>query len=280
LGRTVGSPLAELRVGELEDPALSAGAERVWRIEEVGQELWVDANGESWLTVEGKTALRMDASLGLVRLHPMAEALSLQLLTTFVMPRVAQQAGAVVVHAASFAREGRAIVVCAESGGGKSSLVVAMADRGWRVLSEDLTTISVGASGAGVWPGPPWVRLHPDTIVPPGWQRRFTAGDKIGWSLEGKMADRPAALVSLVFLQPPGGERPTWDALVPAAAVAGLARHLPWTGDPHERAARLFPGAVRLAGSAPARTLRLPSSPSWATLAADELVADELGQDD
>jgi hypothetical protein len=204
----------------------------------------------------------------------MGEAIALQLLTTFVIPRLAQETGAVVVHAASFAREGRAIVVCAESGGGKSSLVVAMAAHGWRVLSEDLTAISVGAAGAAVWPGPPWVRLHPDALVPSGWHSCFTAGDKTGWSLEGKMAEQPASLAGLVFLEAPGGPRPTSDSLAPAAAVAGLARHLPWTGDPEERASRLFPGAVRLAGAAPARTLRLPVSSSWATLAADELGRD------
>ena len=275
LGRTVGTPLTQLRVGELAEPAVAAGAVRLWQINEVGQELWAAADGQSWLTVEGNTALRMDPSLREVLLRPMREAAALQLLTTFVVPRLAQQAGAVVVHAASFARDGRAIAVCAGSGGGKSSLTVALAERGWSVLSEDLTTIVVEPAGAWVWPGPPWVRLSPETVLPPGWHPRFTAPDKTGWGLEERMADRPAALAALVFLEPPGGAKPSWETLVQPATLARLARHLPWTGDPEQRAAQLFPGAVRLAGSVPARTLRLPISPDWAALAADE-----LGQDD
>ena len=270
LGRAVGAPLARLRVGTLEESLEFAAAQRLWRIDEAGQELWLDSDGQSWLTVEGVTGLRMDLRLGEVRLRPMSEAVALQLLTTFVVPRAAQEAGAVVVHAASFARAGRAIAVCAESGGGKSSLIVAMAERGWTVLSEDLTAIDIDAGAARVWPGPPWVRLGPEAGVPAGWQHRFVGPDKTGWSLEGRMADGPVALGSLVFLQSPGGDKPVWGTVRPAAAVAALARHLPWTGDPAERAARLFPDAVRLAGSAPARTLRLPIASGWASLAAEE----------
>jgi hypothetical protein len=270
LGRAVGAPLARLQVGTLDESLDLADAERLWRIDEVSQELWLDGDGRSWLTVEGVIGLRMDLRLGEVRLRPMREAAALQLLTTFVVPRLAQAAGAVVVHAASFARAGRAIAVCAESGGGKSSLIVAMAEGGWTVLSEDLTAIDIDSGGAWVWPGPPWVRLGPEAIVPAGWQHRFVAPDKTGWSLDGRMADRPIALGSLVFLESPGGDKPVWGTVLPAATVAALARHLPWTGDPADRAARLFPDAVRLAGSAPARTLRLPISSEWASLAAEE----------
>jgi len=48
-----------------------------------------------------------------------------------------------VIHAAAVEREGRAAILPAPSGGGKSTLCAALINRGWRLLSDELTLVSL-----------------------------------------------------------------------------------------------------------------------------------------
>lgn len=48
------------------------------------------------------------------------------------------------IHAACVAREGRAVVLCGDSGAGKTSLAYACARRGWTFLSDDATHVIRG----------------------------------------------------------------------------------------------------------------------------------------
>jgi hypothetical protein len=54
---------------------------------------------------------------------------------------------------------GRSVGILGTSGAGKSTALLALLDRGWRLVSDDI--ISFDASGLVV-PGPPFIRLEPD----------------------------------------------------------------------------------------------------------------------
>jgi hypothetical protein len=64
------------------------------------------------------------------------------------------------MHAACVAREGRAIVLCGDSGAGKTSLAYACARRGWTFLSDDATHIIRGRSDHAVVGRPYRIRFR------------------------------------------------------------------------------------------------------------------------
>jgi hypothetical protein len=55
--------------------------------------------------------------------------------------------------------------------------------------------------------------------------------------------------------------------LAPPEALAVLARHAVWLGEPDERASQLFPRCVHLLGAVPAASMRVPLDPGWLDLA-------------
>lgn len=77
-----------------------------------------------------------------------------------VLPRIAILCGAAVVHAASAAREGGAVMLVGDSGAGKSTLSAALGRAGWDVLSDDITALWIdrevaaapSTTGMCVWP--------------------------------------------------------------------------------------------------------------------------------
>jgi hypothetical protein len=80
-----------------------------------------------------------------------------------------QHRGDVPLHAAAVEIEGRALVLAAHGRGGKTTLALAFHSLGFRVLTEDLACIRPGPAPA-LLPGPPWLRVRPDTLshVPEG----------------------------------------------------------------------------------------------------------------
>ncbi len=96
------------------------------------------------------------------------------------------QRGIAVVHAAAAVRDDRAVLVAGDSAAGKSTLLAALIARGWRMLADDLTPVTLndeslpialptfpelilwedalerlGAASAGQTPLPPPVRSRP-----------------------------------------------------------------------------------------------------------------------
>jgi hypothetical protein len=65
------------------------------------------------------------------------------------------------LHAAAIRRNGRAVLLAAPSGTGKSTLVYAVARQGWEVLAEDMVWLQ-GDPRLRVWGNPGPVRLPPD----------------------------------------------------------------------------------------------------------------------
>jgi hypothetical protein len=80
-----------------------------------------------------------------------------------VMAALLHQRGNVVLHAGAVAGEEGATVISGESGAGKSTVLADLAARGFPLLSDDVTALSVGPDGeTEVIPGPSSVHLCGD----------------------------------------------------------------------------------------------------------------------
>jgi hypothetical protein len=94
--------------------------------------------------------------------------------------------GDLSLHAASVEVDGKAIVLMAHGARGKSTLAAAFAQRGHRVLAEDLTCITYGGGPACVVPGPATLRLRGDVAsrldVPSA--RRLPGADRARFALD------------------------------------------------------------------------------------------------
>ena len=131
------------------------------------------------------------------------ERAAADLLVPAVWSVVLAARGCETLHGCAVERDGRAVAVLGASGSGKSTAALALLDRGWRAVTDDL--LALDAAGNAV-PGPAFVRLCPD-------RGAGRAGD---WDAAGKL--RVAATAS------PGP--------VPLAAIVVLA-------DEHDRCAPL-----------------------------------------
>lgn len=65
------------------------------------------------------------------------------------------QRGELPLHASAVThpRDGRTLLIAGASGAGKSTTAAAFARRGWKVLNDDLSRLTVAESGTLVWPG-------------------------------------------------------------------------------------------------------------------------------
>ncbi|HLJ56531.1 MAG TPA: hypothetical protein VKT77_15940 [Chthonomonadaceae bacterium] len=76
---------------------------------------------------------------------PCEEAIA-EMLVHRILPRVAQLRGAHVLHASVVARDGKAAVLCAASGHGKSTLAAYLtSQRGWQLLADDACAFRIEA---------------------------------------------------------------------------------------------------------------------------------------
>jgi hypothetical protein len=75
---------------------------------------------------------------------------------------LAPSLGVIGLHAGCVARRGKAILLAAPSGVGKSTISVALALRGWSLLSDDWTFVTDAANGLSVWGMQTSLKLLPD----------------------------------------------------------------------------------------------------------------------
>jgi hypothetical protein len=271
IGTASGSPIADalVRVGDVPPPQ---GPE-LWRLHaevttegvkrEVDRWLCEHAGGVLGVHASAGPALTVDPASNEICIEEGEEHVVLQLLTSFALPLVLNTHGVLAVHASACARDGAALVVSGESGSGKSSTLVRMIDEGWQAVSEDVCAIDLRDGVPRVWPGPPWVRRVHGEGGPAGSVPRFETPDKTAWDIAPAQAGGPLPVAGVVFLEPPGGERPQWDPVPQAEVVRVLARHAAWLRDPAEAPRSLFPLAMRLAGAVRVARLRLPHTSGW-----------------
>ena len=107
------------------------------------------------------------------------------------------------VHAAVVERDGRCLLIAAESGTGKSTLTFALQSRGWRYLSDELAPIDI--SQCSVWPYRHALCLkslppEPYALLPPHIATDRTLHVPAN-RLNSVTSDEPQPLGGLVFLQ-------------------------------------------------------------------------------
>jgi hypothetical protein len=265
-GHGSSDPAGFLAIDGVCPAAVPPGAALLWTAEVDGHDathaMWRDPDLGLILTIAGRVVLRVDLDRRVAGVGDVSPAVGLQLISTFAIPLAAQRWGAFVLHAACFARDDEALVVCAESGTGKSSLVVALADAGWQPLSEDMVALDTRVPGTvSAWPGPPWVRVTPGEPGPAGAPISFETADKAAFRLE--VVDRPVRVRELVLLDRPHDEPTVWQSVSRAEVIGALSHHAPWFEEPARRGEELFRRAVQLAGMVPARRLTLRRSADW-----------------
>ena len=95
-----------------------------------------------------------------------------------------QQRGLTTFHASALATEAGAVLFAGPSGIGKSSLLAALLDRGYCMLSDDVTSGTLDAAmRITVLPAFPCMRLPADTLDMVGWRERAQAWEGLEKSL-------------------------------------------------------------------------------------------------
>jgi hypothetical protein len=113
--------------------------------------------------------------------------------------------GHVPLHAASVEVEGRGLVIAAPGRFGKTTLASAFLARGGRLLSEDLTCVTL-ASPPAILPGPALARLRPDSyqrLAFPGTRVVFETKDRVYLEMDESIrgTSDPVPLFGIVFLR-------------------------------------------------------------------------------
>jgi hypothetical protein len=232
-----------------------------------------DADGVLVMTGSRGPALQVDPASATITIDDGDEPAQLQLLATFGLPLVLQSTGALIVHGSSCSRGDQTVVICGDSGSGKSSALVGLVDAGWTAVTEDLCAIDFRGGVPTVWPGPPWVRVGRGRPGPAGSARRFAGSDKTGWDLSGNQTAEARPLTQVVLLDAPGGDAPSLTPVPNATAIRALAPHAVWLGDNDERGPRLFGPTAELAAKVPTFRLRLPRRDSWLDAVPDLLAS-------
>ena len=170
---------------------------------------------------------------------------------------------ALVLHGSAATRGDRGVVVCGESGTGKSSLLVALIDDGWTPITEDMGVITSRGRIAEMWPGPPWVRLHRGQAGPRGAAVAFDGIDKTAWTASPPR--QPVPLTHLVVLQPPGGDAPTIESVNPGQMVGMTLPSAVWlVDDPSTRVRGAFGPLASFTSRVTPLRLRMPRRDTWA----------------
>jgi hypothetical protein len=252
------------------------GGDRIWRLAgEVSlpdgpraydQELVRTGDSTFELRTE-HSALGVDAAAGVLIVDAPTESLVSQLVATYGLPLLLEDAPAVVLHACAAVPPDRdsAVVVCARSGTGKSTLIRGFLEAGWRAVTEDVCAIDLRSTRPVVWPGPPWLRRAGEG--PRGSSHLYDLPDKSVWDISSSLTDLPMPVGHLVFLEPAGGHAVEWHPISGGSAMADLAAATIRLSNPTRRAELMFGATARVARSAPSARLRLPVSADWFAVA-------------
>jgi hypothetical protein len=200
-----------------------------------------------------------------------SEGLALQLVTTYGLPLLLETAPALVLHACAAVPPGgdSAVVVCARSGTGKSTLVLALLAAGWRAVSEDVSTLDLRGSHPLVWPGPPWLRRAGGG--PAGSASLYELPDKTAWDISPQLVEHPVRVARIVFMDTAGGDDIQWSPVAGGRAIGALAASSMWLSDPSRRAEATFGASAHIAARVPSLRLRLPVSDDWSARAEERL---------
>jgi hypothetical protein len=290
IGRELGwlrePPPRAVRVDVAAAVPRASGAELVWQLVEPAEfglpaittQTWREPDGSTWLGNTLNMEVRVDYGRSVITIAPREgnRQILLEGLASVALPLLAQDAGALVIHGAAVAHEGRGTLLTAVGGSGKSSLLMALVARGWAAISEDQCAIDWDADGRHrVWPGPSWVRLKHgvaprDLVV--GTAPRFEAVDKRAWHLGDWIAHEPVTLDQIVFLEQPGGDTVLWESVSPQEAVQRLVKQATWFQDDAAFVPTSLPQVIRVTREVPAFRMRIPFREDWLDYAVPRLL--------
>lgn len=276
LGWLEEQPPLSVHVEVADDVPRAPDAELVWELTEppgfglpaITSQTWQERDGH-WVGNTLNMSLRIDYGRNTITVASKGgnRQVILEALASIALPMVAQRNGFLVLHASAAASGGKAVMLCAQSGSGKSSLLMGLSAAGWDAVSEDQCSIEImSAPAARIWPGPSWVRLKhgsPPPALVADRAPRFEALDKVGWDLGDRVAHAPARLSRIVLLEPPGGGDVVWERLPEPAVIGGLLRQATWMKRQDEYAATVLPALAKLAMDVEGFRMRVPRRPDW-----------------
>jgi hypothetical protein len=139
------------------------------------------------------------------------------------------QRGLVPLHANAIEIGGKAVAFSGRSGAGKSTLAAWFADRGHRVLCDDVCAIGFAEDGTPIaWPGIPRLRLWQDAVLRSGrgvdsYERSFDGQDKYDVPTGVEPSAEPLPLAACYLLaEADEGEPASIRTLTGTAAVEAL----------------------------------------------------------
>jgi hypothetical protein len=140
--------------------------------------------------------------------------------TLFVV--LCQQRGLLPLHASAVINGRGVVAFVARSGQGKSSLAAHLAQRGFRVVGDDICLIDSSAEQAMVIPVAPWLKLWRNSLemlgsATDGLERVFSEDDKYRLPLEGPLAREP--IHKIVFLDSTGHSAPQLEEVTAIEAI-------------------------------------------------------------
>lgn len=158
-----------------------------------------------------------------------------------------------VLHAAVFGGPSGVVVLCGDTGAGKSTISAAAARRGWWHLSDDLALVDVSHGAVTPYPRPLMLRAGSQDVLggmpewsaaSPAGHERFTAVDRFvpASALGAVIPSGPQPLVALGFLQ--RGPQAAVQPLRRAQTLHALTVH---SANLPDRGAAEFDELVRLA---------------------------------
>lgn len=101
----------------------------------------------------------------LVSPHPGADKASIQLfLNGSIFGALLHQQGAIPFHGCSFEYEGKGIIICGNSGVGKSSVTAAFCQKGAHFINDDITPVFLEKDGAKIIPINTKIKLWDDSL--------------------------------------------------------------------------------------------------------------------
>lgn len=196
-----------------------------------------------------------------------------------VMRTILARGGRLSFHAAALVRDGRAVLIAANKGAGKSTLSWALQQQGWRLFSDDLSCVSEIDGRWNVYPGHRQTKLSRDTAAALGHvgtelASRFdenpedvahiVGADKCVLPADTSPVAGAAPVAGFLFLNPrdPKASGIHSRPVTGVEKVALLVNHA--TRNPLTPGPGLSPGLQsalgRLAGHLPALTVTLPDS--------------------
>jgi len=146
-----------------------------------------------------------------------------------VLAFVLRRRGVTCLHASAVGLGERAVALVGPPGAGKSTLAAGFARRGHPALSDDVVALSCSDGRFSVQPGPPRIRLWPESVralygtpdalprLTPTWDKRFLElGDPAG---RDRPQPLPLAAIYLLTARDPG---PTLPCVEPVSSVESL----------------------------------------------------------